>query len=313
MEGFALQAFIDRSVVLLARFLTAPVPTVAALNGHAFGWGAMFALAHDQRVQRADRGWLCLPEVDLGLQFHPLQLSLIQAKLSPAAVAESILAGRRWDAEAALAAGVVDGPRRRSRPDAGRRRPRAGPLRQGPRHRRRAQGRPLRRAPSPSARRASAGEGVVRPLDDLERRAGRGRSAMPTTSGWCRSPPMPGCGWSTTAAAVGAPSAGSCSSRLIRGRRRCWRAARRSAPRRARPGSRGPRPPTPRASSRGWPVASASPWSIGKIGSSVPWKITVGTAIAPSASMRDGAVNTAMECALFGLVPRAASSAACSR
>lgn len=107
-EGGALQAFIDRSVVLLARFLTAPVPTVAALNGHTFGWGAMFALAHDQRVQRADRGWFCLPEVDLGLQFHPLQLSLIQAKLSPAAVSESILAGRRWDAEAAHHAGVVD-------------------------------------------------------------------------------------------------------------------------------------------------------------------------------------------------------------
>ena len=108
MEGFALQAFIDRSVVLLARFLTAPVPTVAALNGHAFGWGAMFALAHDQRVQRADRGWLCLPEVDLGLQFHPLQLSLIQAKLTSAAVSESILAARRWDADAALSAGVID-------------------------------------------------------------------------------------------------------------------------------------------------------------------------------------------------------------
>jgi enoyl-CoA hydratase/carnithine racemase len=108
MEGPALEAFVDRSVELLARFLTAPVPTVAALNGHAFGWGAMFALAHDQRVQRSDRGWLCLPEVDLGLQFRPLQLSLIQAKLSPAAVAESILAGRRWDAEAALAAGIID-------------------------------------------------------------------------------------------------------------------------------------------------------------------------------------------------------------
>ena len=106
--GDGLQPFIDRSVVLLARFVAAPVPTVAALNGHAFGWGAMFALAHDQRVQRADRGWLCLPEVDLGLQFVPLQLSLIQAKLSPAAVGESILAGRRWDGEAALAAGVVD-------------------------------------------------------------------------------------------------------------------------------------------------------------------------------------------------------------
>lgn len=108
LDGPELQAFVDRSVVLLARFLTCPVPTVAALNGHAFGWGAMFALAHDQRVQRADRGWLCLPEVDLGLRFHPLQLALIQSKLSPATASESILAGRRWDGEAALAAGLVD-------------------------------------------------------------------------------------------------------------------------------------------------------------------------------------------------------------
>lgn len=107
-QGDGLQRFIDRSVVLLARFVTAPVPTVAAINGHAFGWGAMFALAHDQRIQRADRGWVCLPEIDLGLQFHPLQLSLIQAKVSAAAVSESILAGRRWDATAGLAAGVVD-------------------------------------------------------------------------------------------------------------------------------------------------------------------------------------------------------------
>jgi enoyl-CoA hydratase/carnithine racemase len=108
MGGLELQAFVDRSVELLARFVTAPVPTVAALNGHAFGWGAMFALAHDQRVQRADRGWLCLPEVDLGLRFHPMQLALIQAKLTPTAAGESILTGRRWDGASALAGGVVD-------------------------------------------------------------------------------------------------------------------------------------------------------------------------------------------------------------
>ena len=106
--GDGLQGFIDRSVRVLARVVTAPVPTVAALNGHAFGYGAMLALAHDQRVQRADRGWFCLPEVDLGLQFHPLQLALIQAKLPPAAMAESILGGRRWEGPAALAAGIVD-------------------------------------------------------------------------------------------------------------------------------------------------------------------------------------------------------------
>lgn len=106
--GDGLQAFVDRSVRLLARVLTARVPTVAALNGHAFGYGAMLALAHDLRVQRRDRGWLCLPEVDLGLRFHPLQLALIQAKLTPAAVTESVLAGRRWDGLSAEEAGVVD-------------------------------------------------------------------------------------------------------------------------------------------------------------------------------------------------------------
>src|SRR5690606_28861366 len=98
-------AFVQRSIDVLARVLIAPVPTAAAVNGHAFGYGALLALACDLRVQRADRGWLCLPEVDLGLRFQPLQLELARAKLAAAAAEESMLAGRRWDGPSALAAG----------------------------------------------------------------------------------------------------------------------------------------------------------------------------------------------------------------
>src|SRR5690348_18116690 len=47
---------------LFARVLTLPVPTVAAVTGHAFGAGAMLAMAHDFRVMRADRGYFCFPE-----------------------------------------------------------------------------------------------------------------------------------------------------------------------------------------------------------------------------------------------------------
>jgi len=55
--------------------LMAPFPTIAAINGHAFGNGAMMAGACDFRFMRADRGFYCLPEVDLNIQFTP---SMIQ-------------------------------------------------------------------------------------------------------------------------------------------------------------------------------------------------------------------------------------------
>src|SRR6478752_4261540 len=64
LRGAALGEFIDAANNMLARFLTYPAPTVAAVNGHAFGIAAMLALAHDQRVMRDDRGWWCLPEID---------------------------------------------------------------------------------------------------------------------------------------------------------------------------------------------------------------------------------------------------------
>jgi enoyl-CoA hydratase/carnithine racemase len=55
--------------------LMAPVPTIAAITGHAFGNGAMLAGACDFRFMRSDRGYLCLPEVDLGIQFTPSMIA----------------------------------------------------------------------------------------------------------------------------------------------------------------------------------------------------------------------------------------------
>ncbi|WP_016888832.1 enoyl-CoA hydratase/isomerase family protein [Mycobacteroides abscessus] len=53
---------------LFARISTLDVPTVAALQGHTYAAGAIFAMAHDIRIMRADRGYFCLPEVNLGAQ-----------------------------------------------------------------------------------------------------------------------------------------------------------------------------------------------------------------------------------------------------
>ncbi|MEO6702763.1 MAG: enoyl-CoA hydratase/isomerase family protein [Jatrophihabitantaceae bacterium] len=94
---------------LMARVVTLPVATIAAVNGHAFGAGAMLALAHDARLMRTDRGYFCFPEVDINLPFTPGMSALIQAKLPPAAAIASMTTGRRFGGAEAVTAGLVDG------------------------------------------------------------------------------------------------------------------------------------------------------------------------------------------------------------
>ena len=92
---------------LFARVLAFPAPIIAALQGHAFAAGAMLALAHDLRVMRADRGYFCLPEVDLGIQFTAGMNALIRSRLPIATAHEAMTTGRRYGGEDARAAGIV--------------------------------------------------------------------------------------------------------------------------------------------------------------------------------------------------------------
>jgi enoyl-CoA hydratase/carnithine racemase len=93
---------------LLGRLLTLPLPTVAAMNGHAFAAGGMLALAHDFRVMRADRGFFCLPEVDIHVPLAPGMTALIASRLSPAVFRDAILTGARIGGAEALVQKIVD-------------------------------------------------------------------------------------------------------------------------------------------------------------------------------------------------------------
>jgi enoyl-CoA hydratase/carnithine racemase len=93
---------------LFGRLLRLSVPSVAAINGHAFAAGAMLALAHDFRIMRADRGFFCLPEVDINLPLSPGMTALIQTKLDAATCADLILTGRRVGGTGAAALRIVD-------------------------------------------------------------------------------------------------------------------------------------------------------------------------------------------------------------
>jgi Delta3-Delta2-enoyl-CoA isomerase len=103
-----IEAFLPRVHGLLARFLGLDVPTVAALQGHTFAAGAMLALAHDQRVMRSERGFFCLPEVDIRIPFTLGMSALIAARLSARVAHEAMTTGRRYGGEVAAVAGIVE-------------------------------------------------------------------------------------------------------------------------------------------------------------------------------------------------------------
>ncbi len=101
-------ALVDAVHALYARLLSSPVPTVAAIQGHAYAAGGLLALAHGSRIMREDRGFFCLPEVDIAIPFTGGMTALVQAKVAPPVLHRVMAHGRRYGGEDALAAGLVD-------------------------------------------------------------------------------------------------------------------------------------------------------------------------------------------------------------
>ncbi|KAI9596141.1 ClpP/crotonase-like domain-containing protein [Syncephalis fuscata] len=94
---------------LLKRILTFPMPTIAAINGHAFAGGCMFAMAHDYRVMRSDRGFLCMNEIDMKAPLTPGMASIIRVKFPhPALLRSCLLEAHRFSAAEALKVGLID-------------------------------------------------------------------------------------------------------------------------------------------------------------------------------------------------------------
>lgn len=79
--------------------LLMPIPVIAAINGHAFGNGAILACACDFRFMRADKGFFCFPEVDLSIPFMPGMIAFIKKAIPYYRFNELKLTGRRATAD----------------------------------------------------------------------------------------------------------------------------------------------------------------------------------------------------------------------
>eukprot|EP00252_Welwitschia_mirabilis_P020186 TRINITY_DN4896_c0_g1_i1.p1 TRINITY_DN4896_c0_g1~~TRINITY_DN4896_c0_g1_i1.p1 ORF type:complete len:257 (-),score=16.09 TRINITY_DN4896_c0_g1_i1:119-889(-) len=93
---------------LLHAIMAMKMPTIAAICGHAAAAGLIFALAHDYRLMRADRGFLYMSEVDIGVAITPDVMSVVTCKVHRRWLTQVLLAGIKYTAPMAFDIGLID-------------------------------------------------------------------------------------------------------------------------------------------------------------------------------------------------------------
>jgi enoyl-CoA hydratase/carnithine racemase len=90
--------FISGMDRVFKKLLLYPVPVIAAINGHAYGNGSIMSCACDFRFMKADRGFFCFPEVNLGIPFRHGMNAFIKKAVPMYKLSEMQLTGNRYGA-----------------------------------------------------------------------------------------------------------------------------------------------------------------------------------------------------------------------
>ena len=106
-QGGDREVFGEEFMYLMGRMITLPIPTICAINGHAFGAGFMLSLSHDVRIMREDRGFICANEIQLGMKIPRPELALFRHKIPANSFFETVQLSKRWTGPDALNAGII--------------------------------------------------------------------------------------------------------------------------------------------------------------------------------------------------------------
>ncbi|MQM15899.1 hypothetical protein Taro_048851 [Colocasia esculenta] len=95
---------------VVADMLSLPMPTIAAVTGHAAAAGMMLALSHDHVLMKGDRAVLYMSELDIGLNFPDYFMALMRSKIGdPRALRDVALRAAKIKAAEAVKMGIIDG------------------------------------------------------------------------------------------------------------------------------------------------------------------------------------------------------------
>ncbi|KAK2978103.1 hypothetical protein RJ640_009267 [Escallonia rubra] len=94
---------------LVKDLISLPMPTVAAVSGHASAAGFVLALCHDYVLMRKDRGYLYVSELDIGLVIPAWFGTFLRCKIgSPAVWRDVVMRAEKMTAEVAVQKGVIE-------------------------------------------------------------------------------------------------------------------------------------------------------------------------------------------------------------
>nr|XP_043632444.1 enoyl-CoA delta isomerase 1, peroxisomal-like [Erigeron canadensis] len=93
---------------LVKALISLPMPTIAAITGHASAGGFILAQSHDYVMMRKDRGFLYMSEMDIKLVVPDWFVKLFKNKIgSPAALRDVIMRAEKVTAEMAVTKGII--------------------------------------------------------------------------------------------------------------------------------------------------------------------------------------------------------------
>jgi len=101
-------AFLHEFTGLYAKIFSASKPVIAAVNGHAIAGGCMLAIGCDARLMVSGNAKIALNEASFGSSVFAGSVAILTALVGARWAERILLPGALFDAEAALAMGLVD-------------------------------------------------------------------------------------------------------------------------------------------------------------------------------------------------------------